>query len=197
MLYTLLDFLRLAGRLRPRGLEPAAGAAGTPDVGPLRQAARGDDVAARRRPTAPRRPPTRASSVSTSFAGNTACGCRALPTAWRSGSSGPWKSIGSAPRSVRRSERSAAGGAAPRWNAWRNRSTASPPTRPAPASSCPAGWRPSTPSSTSWIGSRAAWTKRRKSRSCGFAQVRLSRREVQRQINQLTATERFWPGDEA
>ena len=30
-----------------------------------------------------------------------------------------------------------------------------------------------------------------------IAQVRLSRREVQRQINQLTATERFWPGDEA
>ena len=82
MLYTLLDFLRLAGGLRPPGLESAAGDAGPPSAGALRPRGGGRNVAGPW-PSGPRPSPRKIFDGSTACAGNTGCGCPASPNAWR------------------------------------------------------------------------------------------------------------------
>ena len=95
MLYTLLDFLPLAGELRPGGLEPAAGGAGPRSAGPRRQGRAAEiwrqAVAERTADIADELP----QAISTGCARSTACGCPASPNGSTSGSPSRWRSINS------------------------------------------------------------------------------------------------------
>ena len=91
MLYTLLDFLRLARRLRPAGLEPPAGGGGAEASS---VAAGGAPPEMWSRAVAQRTAPMANDHLRRfdALCGSTECGCRASPNISPSGSSGRWRS---------------------------------------------------------------------------------------------------------